>query len=215
MLRASVERIDASWIHGRGRDRRQAVLRDTTAVIVGCGSVGAPVAVQLAQAGVARLVLVDPDVMKSANFSRHPLGMPTLGNPKPEALANRIRRDFPHIQVEPHSCPVEGLLSERNSLLRLADVIVSTTADWATERLLDEWQQGSDRPPIVYGWTEPHGCAGHAVAILSGGPTFRQGFDGTGDARLKITECRTAGPSPENPRAVPFISPTAPRNCII
>ncbi len=44
VVRSSVQRADANWVHGRGRDLRTAKLLDSTVVVVGCGSVGAPVA---------------------------------------------------------------------------------------------------------------------------------------------------------------------------
>src|SRR5207248_418724 len=52
VIRTSVQRADANWVHGRDRDPRTERLLRATVVLAGCGSVGAPVAVALAQAGV-------------------------------------------------------------------------------------------------------------------------------------------------------------------
>src|SRR4051812_39736412 len=68
--------------------------------VLGCGSVGAPVAVALAQAGVGRINLVDHDALAWANVGRHPLGAPSLGRNKAEALAAKLRSDFPHATFE-------------------------------------------------------------------------------------------------------------------
>lgn len=72
--RAAVERIDPDWIHGRGAGARLKRLQVARVAICGCGSVGAPVAVALAQAGVGELVLIDPQALASANTGRHVLG---------------------------------------------------------------------------------------------------------------------------------------------
>ena len=66
VIRSSVQRADSNWVHGRGRDLRAAKLLDSTVVVAGCGSVGAPVACTLAQAGAGRIVLVDHDDLELA-----------------------------------------------------------------------------------------------------------------------------------------------------
>ena len=43
-----------------------ARLRNATVAVFGCGSVGAPVAINLARAGVGKLVLVDKQTLKGA-----------------------------------------------------------------------------------------------------------------------------------------------------
>jgi hypothetical protein len=57
--KSSVDRVDAGWIHGRDHDPRLAKLQNATVAMLGCGSVGAPVAINLARAGVRKLILVD------------------------------------------------------------------------------------------------------------------------------------------------------------
>lgn len=72
--RSRVDRADPAWIHGRERDPRQSVIAQKMVVVVGCGSVGAPVAALLTQAGVGHVILVDHDALEWANVGRHPLG---------------------------------------------------------------------------------------------------------------------------------------------
>jgi hypothetical protein len=189
VLRSDLRRVDHSWIHGRDRDERAADLRSKTAVIIGCGSVGAPVAIALAQAGVGRFLLLDPDVLKPSNLSRHPLGAEYLGRLKADGLADKLTRDLPHIIARGFSDRLEDVLLSTPDILSDADLIVCATGDWGAEAMLDAWHDANGRlAPIVYGWTEAHACAGHAVAILAEGFSFRDGFDATGLPILPVTD---------------------------
>lgn len=188
VLRADLERVDHSWIHGRDQDSRAEALREKTVVIFGCGSIGAPVAVALAQAGVSKFVLVDPDLLNPSNLSRHPLGARHLGLYKSESLAAKLRQELPHVSARPVVGRIEDVVLAAKDLAE-ADLIVSAVGNWNAEAMLDAWSEANGRPvPIVYGWTEAHACAGHAVAVMKIGGAFRDGFDATGLPHLQITE---------------------------
>jgi hypothetical protein len=127
--RNSVARVDPAWIHGRDRDARVPRLRGATVAILGCGSVGAPVALALARAGVARFILVDKESLKSANVGRHVLGMNEVGLPKAPALARQIRSALPHVEVIHHIAEVQELLLRADDRLAEVDMIVSAMGD--------------------------------------------------------------------------------------
>lgn len=187
--KSSVDRIDPEWIHGRCQDQRFSILRGSTVAILGCGSIGAPVAFALARAGVGHLILVDIQTLSSANLGRHPLGASDVGEPKATALSRRIRGELPHVVVDAHVAKAESLLLRPDSPLLNANVIVSAMGNWATESLLDRWHDANKRPmPIVYGWTETHAAAGHAVVIASKGASFSEGVDATGVPKLVATQ---------------------------
>lgn len=185
--RISVDRIDVSWIHGRGEDPRIARLREATVAVLGCGSVGAPVAMGLARAGVGKLILVDRQRLKGANVGRHPLGVGSIDSPKTAEVARRIRADLPHVEVESHNSSVQEMLLRPDSRLGKVDLIVSALGDWPAESMLDAWHVGMPFP-IVYGWTEPHAAAGHAVVVTSAGGRLRDGLNAAGQPYLVATQ---------------------------
>lgn len=189
VIRTSVQRADANWIHGRGHDTRTERLLKATVVLVGCGSVGAPLALALAQAGVGRIVLVEYDILSWPNVGRHPLGASAVGRNKAEALARRLQADFPHLEIEHRGCDLHHLLSTEHSLLVTADLIVATTGSWAAESVLNRWHldQGRIRP-ILYGWTEAHACAGHGVVITEAGGCLQCQIGPTGTPSFKVVE---------------------------
>jgi molybdopterin/thiamine biosynthesis adenylyltransferase len=166
VVRTQVQRADADWVHGRGQDPRTRRLLGATVVIVGCGSVGAPVACALVQAGVGRIVLVDPETLGWPNVGRHSLGAADVGRNKAEALAERLRTGYPHLTVEHRSYGLHQLIATEGDLLAAADLIVAATGNWVAESALNRWHVAQGRKkPVLYGWTEAHACAGHAVVI--------------------------------------------------
>lgn len=186
--RLSISRVDPTWVHGRGSDPRFGKLRCAKVAVIGCGSLGAPVALDLARAGVGQLYLIDPETLVAANTGRHPLGMPDVRRAKAEALAERIRANHPHINVDAFPERWEEVVQRTPGTLQSCDLIVSAMGDWSSEGALNEWHIGSQRrPPIVYAWTEAHACAGHAVAIGEEGGCFACGCTEDGQPNLRVT----------------------------
>ena len=194
VTRSLVQRAGAEWVHGRGRDSRTSKLLDSTVVVVGCGSVGAPIACTLAQAGAGRIFLVDFDDLSWPNVGRHPLGASAVGHNKAEALAERLQADFPHLQIEAQTCDLHQLLQGDHELLEAADLIISATGSWGGESALNRWHVAHGRQsPILYGWTEAHACAGHAVVIVDEGGCFQCNIGRTGAPSFKVVDWPDGG----------------------
>lgn len=69
------------------------------AVIIGCGSVGSHVALQLARAGISKFILIDGDILKLHNVCRHRLGFRDLGRYKTAALKDAVLNINPLAEV--------------------------------------------------------------------------------------------------------------------
>jgi hypothetical protein len=194
VIRSSLQRADAMWVHGRGSDSRTERLLGATVVLIGCGSVGAPIACALAQAGIGRLILIDPETLSWPNVGRHPLGASAVGRHKSEALAERLQADFPHLRVERRVCDLHYVLANDPDLLETADLIVATTGSWAAENSLNRWHLAQGRgQPILYGWTEAHACAGHGVAITGEGGCLQCHIGRTGAPAFKVVDWPDGG----------------------
>ncbi|MDE0056264.1 MAG: ThiF family adenylyltransferase [Gammaproteobacteria bacterium] len=188
-FRSSVQRADAPWIHGRGRDSRTERLLKSGVVVIGCGSVGAPVACALAQAGVGRLVLIDNDTLDWPNVGRHPLGASAVDSNKAEALAQRLQADFPHLRIEGRNGYLQEFLHGDTELLGDANLTIAATGNWAAESRLNRWHVEQRRAnPVLYAWTEPHACAGHAVAIVAQGGCFQCNIGRTGMPSFRVVD---------------------------
>ena len=69
-------------------------------VILGCGSVGSLVAMELARAGVGNFLLADPDTMEYHNICRHQCGIEDVGDLKINALSRKLRNINPKVKIE-------------------------------------------------------------------------------------------------------------------
>ena len=63
---------------------------DKCAFMLGCGSVGSFVALELARAGVGTFVLIDNDIVEYHNLCRHQCGVHEVGSFKVDAMKKRI-----------------------------------------------------------------------------------------------------------------------------
>ncbi len=196
---ASVERIDAAWIHGRDRDDRTEILRNKTVAFLGCGSVGSPVASNLAAAGLGNMILIDPETLGGANVGRHALGADALRQNKARALSARIGKDYPHLEsIRSIGRTWQRADEEDPGLLGSCDLIVSAIGSWPEQWALNEWHLAIGRaPPILYVWTEPHACAGHAILVGQQGGCFACGHELDGLPRCEVTDW------PEGARILP------------
>ena len=77
-----------------------AMLRRAHVLIVGLGGVGAYAAEMIARAGVGRLTLADADTVNVTNINRQLVALrSTVGRPKGEVLAERLRDIDPGIEL--------------------------------------------------------------------------------------------------------------------
>jgi ThiF family/Prokaryotic E2 family B len=154
-------------------------LADKRVVVVGCGAVGSGVARLLAKAGVGRLDLVDHETLGWENIRRHELGSRSVRLSKAVALASDLRQDLPEIvEVRAFSQTVQDLVVSGNNILEGADLIVATTGSLHADNYLDELvRRGALLIPVVFGWMEAWGVAGHALLLSCNGALFMDGFE--------------------------------------
>lgn len=187
--RIPVARADGAWIHGRDHNPAQLDLMSKKVAIVGCGAVGAAVALLLAQAGVGELLLVDSDTLTTANVGRHPLGLNHVGWNKADALSLVLRRRYPHLSFESaFQSRFEKLTRPDREKLADADLIVTAGIDFDGEIALDAWRVRLPKPPaLVSTWVEAFATAGHAV-LLYGKQPIRPAFDESEHPRFRLTD---------------------------
>lgn len=126
-------------------------------LLVGTGSLGGPLALELAKAGTGALTIVDPDVYEAHNTTRHLLALRWSGTAKAEAVARQAEELNPFVETTALSDESVGASLCGDELERLVadhDVVVDTTGDHSARLILDRYTRAQRRPLIVAGLTD-------------------------------------------------------------
>ncbi len=115
----------------------QRKLKASSALIIGTGGLGSPVALYLAAAGIGRIGLVDYDVVDSSNLQRQVIhGTSTVGKLKVESAKAKLVDLNPEIQVDVYNEPYTS-----ENALRIAqnyDIILDGTDNFPTRYLTND-----------------------------------------------------------------------------
>jgi hypothetical protein len=168
-------------------------------VVAGCGAVGGQLAVQLAQAGVAHLTLLDGDTLDWRNVGRHVLDGSAVGQNKALATAAAIKRRFPDIDVTSVAGSWEAYQRREDEPLTKADLVVSATGEAASNLHLDELVQSGDVPPAVFCFLEAFGVAAHAVFCLPEGGRLRDICTPDGRLQEPVADLLNMPQAPQEP----------------
>lgn len=118
---------DRNWNWQEGGIFETDALKDKTAAIIGCGGLGSQVAEQLARNGIGRLVLVDFDVFKARNISRHVAGVSDLGRKKTDICEDIVRNINPYIEVEKYDVNICDHPQVLKEIVAKANIILACT----------------------------------------------------------------------------------------
>ena len=115
----------------------QRKLKNSSALIIGTGGLGSPVALYLAAAGVGRIGLVDYDVVDSSNLQRQVIhGTSTVGKLKVESAKAKLEDLNPGIQVDVYNEPFTSENAMR--IARDYDIIIDGTDNFPTRYLTND-----------------------------------------------------------------------------
>lgn len=162
----TVTRIDRNWCLTRDHGTvESALLGKKHVVVFGAGSLGAPVAELLARAGVGELDLIDPDLMKPENISRHILGTDTIGCAKVAALASRIKHCIPGAKVNPLPMSAEKWFAS-GAPVSPPDMVIDCTGERSVRVITSSLRsEALKSAQVLMAWMEPHCAAAHIVII--------------------------------------------------
>lgn len=159
----SVYILESSIVHSRNNSVDLEQIATKKVVMVGAGTLGGFVLLQLAKFGIQRLTIIDPDKLSDANLGRHVLGIPELGQNKAEAMRSYLLRNMPCEKVDAVPKYLQFALYDKPAMLDDADVVVITTADWDSEKYLWELKSHGATWELIQAWTEPQAHIGHAI----------------------------------------------------
>lgn len=115
-----------------------AGLAGKRAAIIGLGGLGAPMALELARAGIAELRMLDGDTVDPATLVRWPFGFAAAQRPKVEVIKESIETNIPYVAVRTwwhalgrsRAAPEElGDFDVLNDVLTGVDLVIDATAE--------------------------------------------------------------------------------------
>lgn len=142
-------------------------------VLVGVGSLGSKVAIELAKAGVGRLVLIDGDYYDVNNAVRHELPAWLAGTHKTIGMAIVCQQANPFCEIEWDSREIGSKRDDAERFLeRLdgADLVVETTGSRAVTRVVERYCRIADVPLVSASLTS--GSRGGDIVLLRQGDCF-------------------------------------------
>jgi len=148
----------------------QRKLKNSSALVIGTGGLGSPVALYLAAAGIGRIGLVDYDVVDSSNLQRQVIhGTSTVGKLKVESARDKLVDLNPDIQVDVYNEPFTS-----ENALRIArdyDIILDGTDNFPTRYLTNDVAVFLGKPNVYASIYRFDGQA--SVFYAKEGPCYR------------------------------------------
>lgn len=146
-------------------------LESKKVLIVGLGSGGAPIAVELAKAGVGHFILMDFDRIELHNIARHICGVNELGRLKVNAVKDAILLKNPYAQVETYDIDMNKQLDILEKCVAESDLTIVATDEYASRyninaRLVKLGKVG------LFGRAVTRAEGGDILRVRPGGPCY-------------------------------------------
>ena len=140
-------------------------LQEKSAVLIGLGSIGSPIAIHLARAGIGTLYLIDKDIVTPGNTVRWALGLSAFGKHKAIALKEYINAQYPKCKVVAWPLNVGSVEVTANqqadfeNIINKADIVIDASASLELNYYLGTICHNRDKD-FVWGSTTEGGYGG-------------------------------------------------------
>ena len=135
------QRADKSAISDRIPEL--STLENKKALLFGLGSIGAPIALELARAGIGEIVLIDYDIAEVGPSVRWPFGLEFSGKLKCEILRDFICKNYPNIKVKIKNWRLgdasQNETQNMNDIINNASIIIDATAEYGIQHFLSDY----------------------------------------------------------------------------
>ena len=145
------------------------LLKDRKVVFIGLGSLGSPVAMDLARSGVRKFSLVDPDVMDLANISRHICGfIGNIGKEKNDIIANAIAGINPEVIVCKRKLRIDwDTIEQLRVIIKGTDLVVLTADSHSVKSVVNKVAL-EEGVPFLWGGCYRRAYGGQILLVAPG-----------------------------------------------
>ncbi len=152
-----------------GVDGQERLLA-SSALVVGAGGLGSPVALYLASAGVGKIVIADDDVVDLTNLQRQIAhDTTTIGIAKVDSAAKRMQAINPEIEIVPLKARLLG--EALDAAVAASDVVIDCSDRFATRHAVNR------------------ACVAHKKPLVSGAAIRMDGQLSVYDVRREESPC--------------------------
>ena len=121
-----------------------AKLQSKEISIIGIGGIGCPLSQYLVSSGIKNLTLFDNDIIEKSNLNRQPLfQMNDIGKKKTIVAKKRLLQTNPHCNIKTYN---KKITKENIKLLKNSSIIIDSTDDWKTMRLVNSYATKNNIP---------------------------------------------------------------------
>lgn len=154
------------------------LLSDIKVMIIGLGSLGAPLTISLAKSGIEELYLYDPDILNPENIIRHTGTIKDLYKYKTDILKEQIYEINPEARVNAFNYnPLkEGKINEFITALAKVDLVILTFAVHDDELALNKIIFENNKP-MVFSEVLGHGSYGRIFRVIPNKTSCFKCFD--------------------------------------
>lgn len=146
-------------------------LKDKKVLIIGLGSFGSQISIELAKAGIEHFSLFDFDRIELHNLARHTCGINDLGRLKTDAIREAILGKNPYATVDEFPINIleaEDILEEE---LSSSDLVICATDNNRSRYLLSELLV-KHKKPCIFGRAITRAEGGDVFIYRPGGPCY-------------------------------------------
>lgn len=144
---------------------KMEVVRDRKVLVAGVGSGGSRVALELAEAGVSRIVLVDKDRLEMENVVRHICGISDVGRFKTRAVRDVLLEHNPNMEVSCHEFDIATDLERYCSLVGECDLVIAATGSPKLNSITNSMCIKAHKP-AVFGGVWERGSGGFVMRYI-------------------------------------------------
>lgn len=151
-LHVSVPHLHASLNSRRAGLIETELVANRSICVIGLGTGGANIAVELAKAGVGKFSLVDPDRLEIGNVSRHNAGISFVGRRKVHVARDLLLQSNPKVAADVYPFRAEGKHhDELKTIIADSDLVICATDNRPSKLFVNALCVETDRPGIFGG----------------------------------------------------------------
>jgi molybdopterin/thiamine biosynthesis adenylyltransferase len=154
----------------------ESVLQERTVTIIGLGSGGSAITLDLVRCGVTKLILIDFDDVSLSNLCRSVYDLHDVGRKKTEVIFEKLLRINPCVTIELHdkdACKMAR--KEIIEVIKKSDLIVEATDSVKSKILINGLAYSST--PIIFPSVYESGKGGDILFTLPGLPCYECVFN--------------------------------------